>query len=87
MRRPADEVPQYSAGHVQDLLVRDPRVGELELDVEVHGRMVVIEGIVQTLERRNAVTTVVREALPGMEVDNRVQVSDTDTGPAVERLA
>jgi hypothetical protein len=87
MTRSADEVPEYSAGRVQDVLARDPRVGELELDVQVHGRLVVVEGVVHTLERREAVTTVVREALPDMEVDNRVEVSDASAGPAVERLA
>ncbi len=83
----ADEMPEYNAGYVQDLLARDPRVAELELDVEVVDRIVIIEGIVHTVERRDAVTTVVREALPGMEVDNRVEVSDPGAGPAVERLA
>jgi osmotically-inducible protein OsmY len=87
MARPADEVPEYNEGYVQDLLARDPRVGELELDVAVRGRTVVVTGVVHTKERCDAVTTVVREALPGMEVDNRVQVSDSGAGPAVERLA
>jgi hypothetical protein len=66
MGRSADEVPEYSAGHVQDLLARDPRAGELELDVEVTDQTAVITGVVHTEERRQAVTTVVREALPGM---------------------
>jgi hypothetical protein len=87
MTRSADEVPEYNAGHVQDVLARDPRVAELALDVEVRGSTVVVEGVVHTLERREAVTTVVREALPGVEVDNRVEVSDPGAGPAVERLA
>ncbi|HZD69136.1 MAG TPA: BON domain-containing protein [Actinomycetes bacterium] len=86
MARPAGEAPEYSAAHVQDLLARDPRVGELELDVEVSGGTVVITGVVHTQQRRDAVTTVVREALPGMEVDNRLEVADTGAGPAVERL-
>jgi osmotically-inducible protein OsmY len=86
MGRSADEVPEYSAGHVQDLLARDPRAGELELDVEVTDQTAVITGVVHTEERRQAVTTVVREALPGMRVDNRVEVADTEAGPAVEWL-
>jgi osmotically-inducible protein OsmY len=86
MARSADEVPEYNAGHVQDLLARDPRVGELELDVEVTDQTAVITGVVHTEERRQAVTTVVREALPDMQVDNRVEVADTEAGPAVERL-
>jgi hypothetical protein len=87
MSRSANEVPEYSAGYVQDMLARDPRVAELELDVEIRGQLVVIKGVVHTAERRDAVTTVVREALPGLGVDNRVEVSDTAAGPAVERLA
>jgi osmotically-inducible protein OsmY len=83
----ANDIPEYGAGHVQDLLARDPRVGELELDVEISGRTVVVSGVVHTQERRDAVTTVVREALPGLEVDNRIEVSDHGAGPAVERLA
>jgi hypothetical protein len=78
--------PEYTKGSLQDRLARDPRVGELELDVEVSGRTVVVKGVVQTRERREAVTTVVREALPSMEVDNRVEVSDSGAGPVVERL-
>jgi osmotically-inducible protein OsmY len=78
--------PEYIKGSLQDQLARDPRVGELELDVEVSGRTVVVKGVVYTRERREAVTTVVREALPGMEVDNRVEVSDSGAGPVVERL-
>jgi osmotically-inducible protein OsmY len=86
MARSADEVPEYNAGYVQDLLARDPRVGELELDVEVTDRTAMITGVVHTEARRQAVTTVVREALPDMRVDNRVEVADTEGGPAVERL-
>jgi osmotically-inducible protein OsmY len=87
LRGSGDTAPEYSEGYIQDLLARDPRVGELELDVEVRGRTVVVTGVVHTKERCDAVTTVVREALPGMEVDNRVEVSDSSAGPAVERLA
>jgi osmotically-inducible protein OsmY len=60
---------------LHDALTTDARVGEPELSVKVKRSRVVVEGTVHTEERRNAVTEVVREVVPGLEVDNRVRTT------------
>ena len=53
-------------------LVTDARVGEPELAVAVTGSRVVVDGTVPTEERRRAVSEVLAEVAPGLEIDNRV---------------
>ena len=60
---------------LHDALTTDARVGEPELTVKVKRSRVVVEGTVHTEERRDAVTAVVREVAPGLEVDNRVRTT------------
>jgi hypothetical protein len=57
---------------LHEALVTDPRVGEPELAVTVTGSIVVVEGTVHTEERRQAVTEVLRDVAPDLEVENRV---------------
>jgi osmotically-inducible protein OsmY len=79
----AESPDDYTAAHVQEELARDPRVNEPELDVQVVRGRVFVTGTVPTEERRRAVTDVVRECCPGLEVENRTTVGrypdETDT--------
>lgn len=49
--------------HVRDALAVDARVGELGLDVEVEGELVVVRGAVSTDDRKQRVVDVVVEVL------------------------
>ena len=81
-----DEPDEYLVARAHDALVRDPRTGELELDVAVDGGVVVLSGAVATPERQAACAEVVATALPGREVRNLTS-SDGPTGaPFVEEL-
>ena len=60
---------------LHDALTTDARVGEPELSVKVKRSRVVVEGTVHTEERRDAITEVVREVVPGLEIDNRVRTT------------
>ena len=81
-----DEPDEYLVARAHDALVRDPRTGELELDVAVDGGVVVLSGAVATPERQAACAEVVAKALPGREVRNLTS-SDGPTGaPFVEEL-
>jgi osmotically-inducible protein OsmY len=66
---------EYVAAHVQEALARDPRVNEPELGVTVVKGRVVINGNVPTDERRRAVTEVVHECCPDLEVQNQTTVA------------
>ena len=81
-----DEPDEYLIARAQDALVRDPRTGELELDVAVDGGVVVLSGAVATPERQAACAEVVAKALPGREVRNLTRVEDETAEPFVETL-
>jgi hypothetical protein len=77
---------EYLVAHAADALALDPRTAELELDVSIDGREVMVTGMVATPERQTAVGEVVARALPGREVRNLTAVEDDATEPFVETL-
>jgi hypothetical protein len=81
------DVPDaYLIAHANEVLATDPRTAELELDVTVDGREVVLTGTVATPERQAAVAEVVAKALPGREVRNLTAVGGEAAEPFVETL-
>jgi osmotically-inducible protein OsmY len=81
----ADEA-QYVAAHVQEALARDQRVNEPELGVTVVKGRVVVSGQVPSEQRREAVTQVVRECCPHLEVENRTTVARFPEADGVETV-
>ena len=76
---------EYLVQHVREALAHDPRVGELELGVDLRGSRLFVTGEVLTEERRAAVEQVVRELSPDLEVHNQVRVAEPPAGdPDVE---
>jgi hypothetical protein len=83
----ASDVPdEYLVAHANEALAGDPRSAELELDVTVDGREVVVTGTVATPDRQVAVGEVVAKALPGREVRNLTGVEGQAAEPFVETL-
>jgi Uncharacterised nucleotidyltransferase len=82
----ADVPDEYLVAHANEALATDPRTAELELDVAVDGREVVVTGTVATPERQAAVADVVAKALPGREVRNLTGVEGDPAEPYVETL-
>jgi hypothetical protein len=82
----AGEQRDYLIAHVHEALGRDPRVAELELDVHVAGRTVVVAGAVASEEERRAVTDVLVELLPDHRVVNETEVAAFPETDDVERL-
>lgn len=74
MGRPAPEAPHYLIQRIREALAHDPRLGELELGVNVRAGEVYVTGTVHTDERRQAVSRVVKEVAPDAEVHNQVTV-------------
>lgn len=77
---------QYVAAHVQEALARDQRVNEPELGVTVVKGRVVVSGHVPSEQRREAVTQVVRECCPDLEVENRTTVARFPEADGVETV-
>ena len=81
----ADEA-QYVEAHVQEALARDQRVNEPELGVTVVKGRIVVSGNVPSEQRREAVTEVVRECCPDLEVENRTTVGRFPEADGVETV-
>ena len=69
------EAAPYLAEHIRDDLLHHPDVGELDVHVTVDGTRVVVSGHVSTPERREAITRVLAEQLPGHDVRNETTVA------------
>ena len=78
--------PDYLIPRVAEALAADPRVSELELDVELDGDTVVIRGDVPTEDRRRGVDLVVEERFPGVRVRNEVTVLEPSGPPTEEEV-
>lgn len=73
---PADAEPApYLGEQIRERLLRDPRIGELDLHVSVDGRSVIVTGHVSTDDRRRAVSEALDEFLPDHDVRNETTVS------------
>lgn len=77
---------QYLIEHVRDALARNPALGELELQVAVAGNVIDVSGVVQTPERREAITAVLEELFPDYELRNQTTVLSATEHPRVEKL-
>lgn len=65
----------YLVEHIREHLLRDRRVGELDIHVAVEGNRVFVTGHVSTQERHDAVSAALAEYLPDHEVQNETTVS------------
>ncbi len=81
------EPPQYVAEHVRDALRNDPRVGELDVQVRITGSRVFVNGNVATAERQKAITKIVEELLPDVEVCNETSIQSAPETEDLERLS
>ena len=78
--------PHYQVQRIREALAHDRRVGELELQVTIRAGKVLVAGTVPTQEVQLAVTAVVAETVPGLEVHNQTTIASCPEGEEVERL-
>ena len=71
----ADEPKQYVVERVHRALAQDPRVSALDVEVTLAGGRVFLTGDVPTQERKDAISVVVAELLPGHQVCNETTVA------------
>ena len=77
---------RYLLAKIRDALAKDPRVNEPELVVAISGDKVMVSGTVPTEARRKAVSEVVHELAPGMDVRNATEVGPALGEPRVESV-
>lgn len=83
----AEPSAPYRAGHIEQALADDDRVGEVDLHVEITGSRLVVTGNVASPGRQAAVAAVLAELVGGeLVVTNRVEVMRFATDRAVEEL-
>jgi len=76
----------YLSERIRTALAHDARVNELGLQVHLVGTLVFVTGTVATAERRMAVTVVMAEQFPDLELRNDVIVQQVGTVPSRETL-
>jgi osmotically-inducible protein OsmY len=80
------EPPAYLVEQVRDALAHDSRVGELGIKVRIVEHKVFVTGTVSTEQRREGITAVIHEILPGHEILNEVSVAMASATPGRETL-
>jgi BON domain len=78
---------EYLAAHLHEQLARDGRVHELELRLTVFDGHIVVEGVVPTAARQEAVRAVLEEACPDHVIDDRTSVAIYDPPDHEERIS
>jgi hypothetical protein len=78
--------PDYLIARVGEALADDPRVSELELDVDLDGDTLVVRGVVPTEDRRLGVDRVLEERFPDLRSRNEVTVLEPSGPPAEEEV-
>lgn len=78
---------EYTEAHVAEALATDPRVSTLGIEVSIRDGDVFLSGDVATPERKDAVTEVVSELMPGYNVHNDTAARDFPPGIETEHLA
>ncbi len=66
----------YDAEHIRDALIRDPRVGALDVQVRVVGDALIVTGNVASAKHRDVIGVIVGELAPDARVRNDVTVTD-----------
>ena len=78
--------PQYVAERIRSALAADPRVAELGIAVKIVANRVQLGGAVATHDRRQLVEEIVRQLMPGHEVQNDIRVEELGETQGPERL-
>lgn len=78
--------PHYAMAHLKEQLANDPRLNELDIQVERQENRILLRGEVAQRERREVVEEIAREVLPGVPIENQIQVSRFQGPFSVEEI-
>lgn len=83
---PTDEPATYRIAHIEQAIATDERTTALHLHASIAGNRVFVTGTVPTPTCHDAVTDVVREVAPDLEVCNETVVRRLTEPESAERL-
>lgn len=69
------EPAQYTVAHVRRALAEDTRTCELGIHVTIRGQIIILDGEVESDQRRQMIDTVVHELLPQLRIHNDVRIA------------
>jgi osmotically-inducible protein OsmY len=78
------EPSEYVVGRIKDALAHDARVAALDVEVQIVGDVVVLDGEVPTHERRRVCAELARAVLQDHTVENRLLVTHQDAPSGIE---
>ena len=78
--------PHYAVAHLKEQLAKDPRLNELDIEVERQENRVLLKGEVSQRERKEVVEEIAREVLPGVPIENQIQVSHFQGPLSIEEI-
>jgi osmotically-inducible protein OsmY len=82
----AESQDVYLLQQIRDRLAGDPRTSVLDVKVHIKGRTVTVAGNVETTGRKDAITQVVSEMVPGYDVRNLASVVPLSEPQAPEEM-
>lgn len=75
---------EYLVTRVLEALASDDRVSQLDIDVQVRDKQVILSGTVATQDRRRAIHHVTQEVLPDHEIIDELQVIGLSGAPSID---
>jgi osmotically-inducible protein OsmY len=83
---PEAEADSYLVAHIREAIAADPAIGELGVRVRVSGDRIFLTGSVSTVERRDAITRLVRGLAGSLDVRNDIAVETPAPAGEEEKL-
>ena len=71
---------------LRECFAEDPRVHELDIQIEIFDNKLILRGEVLTVDRREAITEVAKEVFPAYEIENQIRVSSLREPSEVEEI-
>ncbi|MDQ4129810.1 MAG: nucleotidyltransferase, partial [Actinomycetota bacterium] len=84
---PPRKLERHELQALRDRLRNDHRVCDVDVDLAEYEGIILITGEVTTRERRDALTEVVSELMPGRQVENRTKVRTLGNSVGVEEVS
>lgn len=82
-----EDPKHYVVAHVRETLAQDPRVNDLNVQVNLAGQKIFLTGNVPTDERCKMIAAVVGELLPDYEIHNEITVQSFEGTEEMEKLS
>lgn len=69
-------VEPYAVAHLRERLAQDSRTHELDIQIEQSGNKILLQGVVNSEERKRGAEAIAREMFPRQNIENQLRVMD-----------